>query len=199
MKDYIAVNRKNARRIVAKNNKDRFNRLKDNRYIPAINMFSEYVNKSVSILDIGTREGYFLDVLKENGFENIYAIDVFEEGIRQVKKRGYEAEVADAQCFNLNKKFDLIITMHSLEHCPEPAKVVNCIYDHLYDGGILYVEVPTQVKESVPTPHAHFYCFVDLEELLSFFDNTKWESLKTEYKERKKRKGIIKCVFKKRG
>ncbi len=175
MKDYIEVNRENARRIISKADKARYKRLEDKRYLPIIDLILKHVNKEAPLLDIGIREGKFLEVLKKSGFKSIYGVDVYIEGVERAKSLGFEAKVADAQNFSLEKKFDAATLSHVLEHCPEPNKVIQNVYDNvLNDDGILYVEVPVQKKEPVPTAHAHFYCFTSMTELLSFFDKSKW-------------------------
>ena len=48
-------------------------------------------------------------------------------------------EMADLQATDL---FDVVVTCHTLEHIPDVKGAVSSFYDHLSDGGLLYVEVP---------------------------------------------------------
>jgi len=174
--EHVRVNRKNARRIVRKTDEARYKRLIDNRYKPTIDIISKYVGKDVSFIDIGIREGKFLEVLRDRGFTNIHGVDVYAEGVERAKGLGFDVKVADALDFSFGKKFDMATMTHVLEHCPDVNKAIQNIYDNvLNNDGILYVEVPTQKKEPVPTPHAHYFCFTSMEELLSFFDKSKWD------------------------
>lgn len=196
MKDYIKTNIKNTKRIIRKTNKDRYDRIKKNRYIPMMNLILKYADKSGSLLDIGIREGAFLDLLRDNGFTDLFGIDVFEDGVRMANERGFNCVIADAQNFNLNLTFDIITLSHVFEHVPQPEKVAENVYNHLKTGGVLYVEVPKQKKESVPTVHAHYYCFESLKEFLSFFDESRWEILEQHETTNKKRpdRGILRLV-----
>ncbi len=175
MEEYIRINLKNTRRIMSKTSETRNQRLRENRYMPLIKIISKHVDKTSPLLDVGIREGVLLEVLNEVGFTSLHGVDIYEKGVERANKLGFESKVADAQDFSFGKKFDTVIISHVLEHCPEPLKVVENVYNNvLNDNGIMYVEVPTQKKEPVPTPHAHFYCFTSMKELLSFFEKSRW-------------------------
>lgn len=156
------------------------------------NLVSKYANKNGSIFEIGVREGFLFDYLKEAGFNDLYGIDISPLAIKILHERGYKGHVADAQeGFNIYGKWDTIIISHCLEHVPEPNKVINNIYEALKINGILYIEVPIQPKEKVPTKWSHYYCFESYNELLSFF-NEKWNLI---YNEKKPKN--FKCIFEK--
>lgn len=125
---HVKVNRKNTKRIVNKNSSERFKILRANRYNPIIKFISKYVDKNAPLLDIGIREGKFLQVLKEVGFTSIHGIDVYVEGVERANRLGFEAKVADAQDFSFGKKFDTITMSHVLEHCPDIEKTIQNIY-----------------------------------------------------------------------
>lgn len=176
MEEHVRINIRNTRRIMSKTNEARNQRLRENRYMPLIKIISKHVDKTLPLLDIGIREGVLLEVLNEVGFTRLHGVDVYEKRVERANKLGFESKIADAQDFSFGKEFDIVIMSHVLEHCPEPLKVVENVYNNvLNDNGIMYVEVPTQKKEPVPTPHAHFYCFTSMKELLSFFDESRWD------------------------
>lgn len=159
------------------------------RHQNTIDYILKYVNKNSKILEIGCRVGHLLDNLKEKGYNHFYGIDISDYSIKKLKEKGYKGSIEDAQNFELNQKFDCIIISHCLEHCPEPQKVINNIFNHLNEKGILYVEVPNQPKEPIPTKWAHYFCFDSLNELLQFFPENKWKILEKNDK--------IICVFQK--
>ena len=129
------------------------------------------------MLDIGIRDGAFLEVLRAKGFVDLYGIDIYEKSVKLGKEKGFNCVVADAHYFKLNKKFGTIVMSHSLEHCPYPNKVIERVYEHLLDDGILFIEVPRE--EGCPKPtvkDAHYYNFNNMESLLNLFDDG-WEIL----------------------
>jgi len=200
MKDYVKVNVEKSKWVIRNTNKKRYENLKTTRYIPIINKILPYVNKDMSLLDIGIREGAFLKALRENNFTNIFGIDVNEEGVKAAKDSGFDCIVADTQELSLGKTFDIITMSHVLEHCPNVARVLENVYNHLNDDGILYIEVPKQEKEPVPTKGAHYYCFESMADLLSFFDKSKWEILDKEHIQNKvkRTRGTLKLVIRKK-
>lgn len=136
-----------------------------------------YKDKNASVLDIGGREGFLCDALKEKGFRNFYIVDISKEAIQFAKQRGYNGQVMNIENIgNLKMNFDIVIASHVIEHCKLPKEVINGVYNLLNKNGILFVEVPRQKKEPVPTKFGHWYLFSDKKELLELFDD-KWEVL----------------------
>ena len=159
-----------------------------------VKTINQFTDKNKPLLEIGVREGFLFDHLKKHGYGNLYGVDISPEGIKMLHQRGYAGHVADA-AVDLkigDRKFDTLIISHCLEHVPEPNKVVDNMYKALNKGGILYVEVPKQPKEPVPTKWAHYYCFSSPEELMSFFPKDKWELI---YYDKEK---VMKRVFKRK-
>lgn len=138
-----------------------------------------YPKADAKILDIGGREGFLCDALKRQGFRDFYIIDISSEAIKFAKERGYQGEVMDGEnVATLNKKFDIVVASHVLEHCQNPGKIVGGIYEVLNMNGIVFVEVPRQPKGKVPTKYGHWYLFSDKKELIALFDG-RWELLHT--------------------
>jgi 2-polyprenyl-3-methyl-5-hydroxy-6-metoxy-1,4-benzoquinol methylase len=170
---YIEINRKLTAVLIENNKKQRPDI--DDRHNSLVTEVSKYANKNGKLLEIGVREGFLFDTLKQAGFKNLYGIDISPEAIETLHERGYEGHVADAQNFLFDERFDTVIISHCLEHCPEPEKVLENIFNIMNQNGILYVAVPKQKKEPVPTKWAHYYCFESDTEFLSFFK--KWKIL----------------------
>lgn len=197
MDDYIDMNLKNTKYLMSKNTPERYNRLRKNRYEVQLSIFEKYVDKSEPLLDIGIREGAFLEFLKEKGFKKLYGVDIYKEGVDMAIEKGFPCVVADAHMLNLKKKFSTITMSHVLEHCPYPDRVLECVYDHLIDGGILFIETPREEGDPVPTEKdAHYSNFGTMESLLSLFDD-RWEVL--ENLVQGNRGCRLKIVVKKRG
>jgi 2-polyprenyl-3-methyl-5-hydroxy-6-metoxy-1,4-benzoquinol methylase len=176
MNNYVEENIENTIKIMSKITPKRYNELRVNRYIPIMNLIIPYTDKKGYLLDIGTREGAFLDVLKENGFENLCGVDIYEDGVREANSKGHVCKVMDAQNLSLGVKFDTITALHVLEHCPDVKKVLDKIYDHLVNNGILCVEVPKEECKECPN-YGHYSFFPSLNDLASVFLDGRWEIL----------------------
>jgi len=85
-------------------------------------------------------------------------------------KRGYKND----QIENIDKKFDLIITMHSLEHLPN-VEIFNKFYEILKPGGLILFEVPycsEKYFSNRPSdgPHLLFYTKKSIEKICAKFN-----------------------------
>ena len=164
MENYKEVNRKKTAELVEERRVKGVGPGIRKRHENIVRLVSKYADKSKPLLEIGVREGFLFDHLKNHGFASLYGVDISPIGIKRLHERGYKGHVADAQNLTISQSYDTIIISHCLEHCPEPSKVVEGMYNALRKGGILYCEVPRQPKESVPTKWAHYYCFSSFEE-----------------------------------
>lgn len=197
--NYKEVNIKLTKKLV----KERMNKNNDGtikRHKKIVEIVSRYVDKKRPLLEIGCREGDLFIQLEKDGFMDLYGIDISSFSIRMLNERRFKGHVADAQKdFKLRgKKFDTVIISHCLEHMPEPHKVISNIHKCLNENGVLYVEVPKQPKEPIPTPWGHFFCFSSMEELKGFFDEDKWRLLYCHEKTNKnEERGNLRCVFQK--
>ncbi len=96
-------------------------------------------HKSDSILDVGCGAGEFLYHLKQLGFEDIMGIDPFlEKDIHY--SNGLKIKKQDIT--QVDKKFDLIILNHSLEHMPTPKIVLRELTSRLNSEGKILIRVP---------------------------------------------------------
>lgn len=139
-KDYLKRQRKGVLRNLAPEPAERL----VIRYDLAIKYLNKYCLKDIQLLDIGCRDGHFIERLMQDGFENLRGIDLIEDGIRESLSKGLNVSVHDAH----NKlpfqkeEFDVVTMLHSLEHCYDPDKVIDSVYRVLKHKGVLYIEVP---------------------------------------------------------
>ena len=68
-------------------------------------------NKNLKILIPGAGNGYEFDYLIQNGFKNVYVIDLASQPLESIKKRNpsYENQLIQGDFFELNDTFDLVI------------------------------------------------------------------------------------------
>ena len=136
-------------------------------------------DSNANVLDIGGREGFLCDALKDKGLRNFYIVDISEEAIRFAHQRGYSGEVRNVEDIgDIDRIFEIVIASHVIEHCCDPKSVIEGVHNILRSGGIFFIEVPKQAKERVPTKFGHWYLFSHKDELTELFDD-RWELLFT--------------------
>lgn len=98
---------------------------------------NHYVSGKFSILDYGGGDGYISKCFK-NLLEANSNIKVFISNFDPIKwNRGSNKFV--------NKKFDLIIMSHVVEHLNDPIKIINKLKKNfLNQNGLIFVEVPDE-------------------------------------------------------
>lgn len=177
MEDYITLNKKNTELLINISDSDRLAKLRNHRYSIQLDMMSNYIDKDKPLLDIGIRDGAFLEWLKELCFSNLYGVDIYERTIEITRAKGIGCEIADVQCLNLGRQFDVIVMSHVLEHCPNPDIVLENVYNHLNENGILFIEVPVEQGPPRPTEKdAHYFNFNSFNDMLNLLGN-KWSIL----------------------
>jgi SAM-dependent methyltransferase len=108
----------------------------------------ERVDKSSSIVEVGSNDGSFLEALWDRGFENIAGIEPAEDAQRASRERGIETigayfteetvrdlEAAHGQC-------DLFITHQTLEHVSDIETFWRSMQAIVRPGGYVLIEVP---------------------------------------------------------
>ena len=96
------------------------------------------------ILDVGCGGGILIKFLKENGFKDIYGIDISNKAIKICKKRGIKnVFIGDCTKMRFDKNmFDIIIAGDILEHIKNEDIALNEFNRVLKKNGKLIVFVP---------------------------------------------------------
>lgn len=100
-------------------------------------------NRSLRMLDIGCGASGSLKFFNDIGFE-VFGIDTDKEALNFQQticpqahlKLGFFPEI------NFNKKMDIVLAFHVLEHIPNPSKFLQHIYDACAEPALLLFEVP---------------------------------------------------------
>lgn len=145
------------------------------RLINAFMFFVDCTDKSLPLLDIGTREGWFLEFLTKTGYKDVQAIEICPEAVALAKNKGLRVAKMDVQKMVFHNKFGTITAIHVLEHCSNPKMVVSNIYRALKKNGILYLEIPLE-EAPFPMKSAHFSSFPEAGILFTLFGK-KWSRL----------------------
>ena len=101
------------------------------------------IPKKSRVLEIGSGHGFFLEIMKTNGFD-IIGYDISKE------KRKYSKKVTDVPVYDINinekipsdNKFDIVVLFHTLEHITDPITLLKNIKKLLKPKGKILIEVP---------------------------------------------------------
>ena len=101
---------------------------------------------------------------------NLFCTEYDKQCLNILKKRGYNNDEIE----KIDKKFDLIITTHSLEHLTD-VEVFNKFYEILKPGGLLFFEIPYCSEEyfsgrPYDGPHLLFYTKKSIEKISKKFN-----------------------------
>lgn len=106
------------------------------------------VGKNELIIDIGSNDGSFLDVLYRAGFKNLLGIEPSIASSKICKSKGYNIENAyfnESESRKIKEKYGdakVVVCRHVLEHIEEPSIFVESMKKLLDNKGMLFVEVP---------------------------------------------------------
>lgn len=106
-----------------------------------IDYFKE-LDVEMSILDVGCGDGFWLEVLRDLGFGNIYGVDLSMPLLLRAKSKGLKVAQCDALRLVLRKTFDVIIMCDVLEHLTDPEVALRNVYDCLNENGRFYLSIP---------------------------------------------------------
>ena len=101
---------------------------------------------------------------------NLFCTEHDKQCAQILEKRGYKND----QINNIDKKFDLVITLHSLEHLTN-LEVFSKFYEILKPGGMIFFEVPNCPEEyfsgrPYDGPHLLFYTKKSIEKICKKFN-----------------------------
>jgi len=92
-------------------------------------------------MDIGCSTGFFLEVLKDNGYEEVYGVEPGEE-----PKKIARADIRDnihtgfyGPGLYPKDYFDLITCFQTLDHLSDPLGMLKTIYENVKPGGNVYM------------------------------------------------------------
>ena len=120
-----------------------FTKWRENTYADDLrraSMISANGGASRSILDFGSGNGGFLNILKENGFRNLSGVELERYAREKINAEGIDCR-EDIDQFDM-QYFDVITSFHVIEHLTEPSKWLSKIRSHMDDGSQFYVETP---------------------------------------------------------
>lgn len=123
----------------------------ETKYVDRTRFILEEISEEDRVLDLGCvqhsykRRNKSKDFLHEeisNITDKLVGIDIEKEEINKLNKRGYNIQYADAQDFNLEEKFDVIVAGEIIEHVSNPSGLLESVTAHLAEEGKFIVSFP---------------------------------------------------------
>ena len=185
-KEYLKVNEEQTEKLLPKLKTDkvylshkRANKANTFKFIKG------FISRKWEILDIGCRDGMWLDILKNNKFLNLRGIDISTKALEIARKKDHNVVRGDAQNLPFpDEEFNFVSIIHTLEHCPDPDRVLTEIKRVLKPNGRVLVVVPLQKKEPVPTVWGHYYCFSSSKEVINMIVRNGFKKVEVNAKQR---------------
>ena len=114
------------------------------RLLRSVNFYTKYrflsrANDNRNVLDFGSGEGYFLNMLKKRGL-NAYGVDSSAACLLPNVYKSIFAEQLNSQ------KFSHITAWHSIEHVHELENTISRMYDLLDEKGTIIVATPNYLS-----------------------------------------------------
>ena len=151
-----------------------------------ISFFCKYA-KGKTVLDLGCvnhnplnyRSKYWVHRALCRVASDCIGMDKYEAGVIFLNEKDYKVLVGDAENFNLNRKFDVIVAGELIEHLGNVSNFIECAKAHLNPSGVLLLSTPNPwhwrflVKglfscDVKPNPeHTCWFCLPTITQLLS--------------------------------
>jgi SAM-dependent methyltransferase len=95
-----------------------------------------------SALDIGCAAGYFLDLLKQEGWRHVEGIELDPRMVASLRKRSYAIADVPLEQFVPSKRYQLITLFDVLEHLPDINNDFEKLSSMLAENGIIALVTP---------------------------------------------------------
>jgi SAM-dependent methyltransferase len=107
-------------------------------------LLQKYSPSGKSILEFGSGTGVHGMKLKGEGYD-VFGLERSESMVIEAVSKGFPCQVGDITNFNLNKKFDAVISLfHVMSYLTKNEELLGCLKNansHLNDGGIFIFDV----------------------------------------------------------
>lgn len=129
-----------------------------------------------SILDIGCGFGIYVKYYSDSGWDAT-GIDIFKGAVNYARSKGLNCHIATVEEYLTDKKFDVILMNHVLEHFKNPLLILNKIKDWLNNDGFIYIRVPNINSKAIRFIKANLIGHLKPFEHLYYFSPKTMESL----------------------
>jgi 2-polyprenyl-3-methyl-5-hydroxy-6-metoxy-1,4-benzoquinol methylase len=173
-----------------------------------ISFFMKYA-RNKRVLDIGCVDHHQKNFFSKYSLhralkvvaKSVVGLDYYEEGIKAFKELGNDVILADAQHYDLNKKFDVISAGDILEHLENFQGFFESNIKHLADGGVIVLSTPnvfcwkyvlyTWAKGSADRVNPEHTCWFCIETLKLLINRYNLEIIETDFVSRRRWEKLI--------
>lgn len=133
--------------------------------------------KDSKILDLGCGPGYFLDTMKEQGYNDLTGVTLSPEDIKLCKDKGHTIKEYDLSFLPqkdgyYDESVDFLFLRHALEHSPYPIFSLMEYNRVLKQGGKIYIEVPAPDCERKHEWNINHYSILGEQQLAALLERT---------------------------
>ena len=115
---------------------------------------TDLVKGGYRVLDCASGAGYGAHILKNAGAEAVHGYDLDAEAVSWAKTH-YKAEGLEFFEQNIlttssdsEASYDLVTSFETIEHVPDPDKMIKALHSKLKPGGILCISTPFKIPEN---------------------------------------------------
>lgn len=123
------------------------------------------------VLDIACGVGYGSEAFMTAGARAVIGVDRDPRAVAYARRRyGGEAvtfRVSDAEVFSDDEPFDLVVSLETVEHVPDPVRFLRTLADLVRPGGHLVASVPTSPSTDINPYHLHDFTERSFRELIA--------------------------------
>lgn len=113
----------------------------------ALLQYLSSLDRESTILEIGAGGGFFLESLREQGFQNLTGSDITVTALREMSRRAAEMHVVAADAESLpfaDQSFDIVISSDVIEHLPRVQDHLRDVHRILRSGGCYLLKTPNR-------------------------------------------------------
>lgn len=130
-----------------------------------------YHKEPGNLLDIGCSYGLLMEYFIKKKWQ-VTGIDISKNAINYAKSKGLNCYNTNVENFVPERKFDVIVMSHVLEHLEKPIESLKIIKEWLLPAGIIYIRVPNVDSRFLPSIYQNFLGELKPFEHLFYFSKT---------------------------
>lgn len=101
------------------------------------------------VLDMGSGPGYYANFIVRNSNANVTCVDSSEEMLRQIDNKRINKICSSLENLNLNKDYDLILLLGTLEFLEFPYSIFEKIHSYAAKGAQIIIMFPEMSKRGL--------------------------------------------------